>query len=124
MPHKRILVVDDNELSSMMLELSIEHLLPDCQVTTAGNGPAALAELQKQSFDLIVTDYDMPRMNGLDFAQAAREISQDIPPIILTTAMYSRHEIETRAGSENLDGFLPKPFTLRQLSNILLHNRI
>jgi two-component system chemotaxis response regulator CheY len=124
MHHKRILIVDDNDIALMVLELAIEHLLPDCRIVTTWNGPAALAELKKQTFDLIVTDYHMPQMNGLDFVQAARQISQDIPPIILMTGGYSYDEIKTKAGSENLAGFLTKPFTLLQLREVLCQSGI
>jgi CheY-like chemotaxis protein len=124
MHHKRILIVDDDEIALMVLELSIEHLLPDCQIIATRNGAAALIELQKQTFDLIFTDYRMPQMNGLDLAQAIRQISPDIPPIILTTGGYSYDEIQTRAGSENLAGFLAKPFTLPQLREVLQQSGI
>ena len=124
MHHKRILIVDDDDIASMVLELAIEHLLPDCQIITTWNGSAALAELKKQSFDLIVTDYKMPRMNGLDFTQAVRQISQDIPPIILITGGYSYDEIQAKTGSENLAGFLTKPFTLLQLREVLCQSGI
>jgi len=124
MPHKRILIVDDDDIALMVLELAIEHLLPDCQIVTTWNGPAALVELKKRTFDLIVTDYQMPRMNGLDFARAAGQISQDIPPIIMVTASCSYDEIQTKAGSENLTGFLTKPFTLSQLREVLCQSGI
>jgi CheY-like chemotaxis protein len=83
-----------------------------------------LAELQKQAFDLILTDYDMPQMNGLDLAQAIQQISSDIPPVILVTGGYSYDEIQTRAGSENLAGFLAKPFTIPQLREVLHRNGV
>lgn len=124
MHHKRILIVDDDGIALMTVELAIEHLLPDCEIVTTWDGPAALAELQNQPFDLIVTDYHMPRMNGLDFVQAARQVSKDIPPIILMTAGYSYDEIKTKAGSENLAGFLAKPFTLLQLREVLCQSGI
>jgi CheY-like chemotaxis protein len=124
MQYRRILVVDDDEIALMVLELSIEQLLPDYQIIAVENGAAALTELQRQTFDLIFTDYRMPQMNGLDLAQAIRQISSDIPPIILMTGGYSYDEIQTQAGSENLAGFLAKPFTLPQLREMLQQNGI
>lgn len=124
MQYRRILAVDDDEIALMVLELSIEQLLPDYQIIAVENGIAALAELQKQTFDLIFTDYKMPQMNGLDLVQAIRQISSDIPPIILMTGGYSYDEIQAQAGSENLAGFLTKPFTLPQLREMLQQNGI
>jgi CheY-like chemotaxis protein len=124
MSQRRILIVDDDKSTLMVLELFIKRLLPDYQIIAVQSGIAALAELQKQAFDLILTDYDMPQMNGLDLAQATRQISSDIPPVILVTGGYSYDEIQTRAGSENLAGFLAKPFTIPQLREVLQRNGI
>ena len=124
MHHRRILIVDDDELASMVLELAIEHLLPDCRIITTRNGAAALAELKKQTFDLIVTDYKMPQMNGLDLVQTIRQVFSTTPPIILITGGYSYDEIQAKEGSENLAGFLTKPFTLFQLGEALCQSGI
>jgi len=122
MPQNRILIVDDDELILLILELSIECLLPGCQIIAVSDGALALAELQQQPFDLILTDYHMPRMNGLDLVRAARQISSDIPPIILMSGAYSLDEIQTRTGSTTLAGFLTKPFTMPQLRDMLQQN--
>jgi CheY-like chemotaxis protein len=123
MRQNRILIVDDDAMILDLLQISIGCLLPECQVIAAVDGAAALAELQQQPFDLILTDYDMPGMNGLDLAQAAHKISTDIP-IVLMTADYSGDEIKTRAGSADLAGFLAKPFGIRQLIDTLRENAI
>jgi CheY-like chemotaxis protein len=123
MSQRRILVVDDDEPFLRVLKTSIKLLLPAYQVVTTKDGYAALAQFQQQSFDLLLTDYDMPRMNGLDLAERVRQISPDIL-IVLMTAGYSRDEIQTMAGSANLAGFLTKPFSLGQLREILQRNGI
>ena len=121
MHQRRILIVDDDAMILRLLQISIDRLFPECQIVAAVNGTAALAKLRQQPFDLILTDYDMPGMNGLDLAQAARQISADIP-IVLMTGRYSCREIQTRVGSANLAGFLAKPFAVLQLREILQKN--
>jgi CheY-like chemotaxis protein len=119
----RILIVDDDELILAGLRLSFDLLLPGCPVNTVSDAVAALSELRQQPFDLILTDYDMPKMNGLALAQAPHQISPSTR-IVLMTAGYSHDEIQTRAGSTPLNGLLPKPFTLRELGEILRENGI
>lgn len=119
----RILIVDDDELILAGLRLSFDLLLPGCPVNTVSDAVAALSELRQQPFDLILTDYDMPKMNGLALALAAHQISPSTR-IVLMTGGYSHDEIQTRAGSVTLDGFLTKPFPLRQLVEILRKNGI
>lgn len=118
---KRILLVDDDEIVLTALATAVERLLPDYQLVTAQNGTAALAELQKQSFDLILTDYDMPHMNGLDLAHAVQQISPGIP-VILATGGWSCEEIQAKINSTHLSGFLTKPFSLLQLRELLQQN--
>ena len=69
MHQRRILIVDDDAMILRLLQISIDRLFPECQIVAAVNGTAALAKLRQQPFDLILTDYDMPGMNGLDLAQ-------------------------------------------------------
>lgn len=120
---KRVLIVDDNEIVLTALAIAVEHLLPDYQITAVEDGATALAELQKQGFDLILTDYDMPQMNGLDLAQVAQQISPKIP-VILVTGGHSYEEIQAMADSTQLAGFLAKPFSMRQLRELLQQNEI
>ncbi len=119
----RVLIVDDDELMLAGFGFSFDLLLPGCQVSTATDGAAALDELRRQHFDLILTDYSMPKTNGLEWAQAAYQISPDVR-IVVMSGVFSRSEILSRAGSVSLDGFLSKPFTLRELGEILRKNEI
>jgi CheY-like chemotaxis protein len=119
----RILIVDDDEAILAALGFSFDLLLPGCQVSTASDGIAALDELRRQPFDLMLTDYSMPKTNGLELAQAAHQIAPDVR-IVLMTGAFSSNEIQSRAGSVPLNGFLAKPFTLRELGEILRKNEI
>jgi CheY-like chemotaxis protein len=119
----RILIVDDDELVLAMLGFSFDLLLPGCQVSTASDGAAALDELRRQPFDLILTDYFMPKTNGLELAWAAHQISPGVR-IVLMSAGLSCSDAQAKVESASLNGFLPKPFTLRELGKILRENEI
>ena len=123
MPKKRIMVVDDNEAIRAVLGTSLKLLLPDCQIRAVGNGDAALTELRQQPFDLVLTDYNMPRMNGVELARAARKISPRTR-VVLMSGGYVDTENPSRTDALKLDGFLDKPFTFPQLEKILCSNGI
>ncbi len=78
------LVVDDDEAVLKVLTLTLRTLVT--KVTSFQDPEAALEAYRKSptSFDLVVTDLTMPRMNGLQFAQAVREIHPHRPVILLT----------------------------------------
>ncbi|MCB0163935.1 MAG: response regulator [Anaerolineae bacterium] len=122
MDKKRILLVDDDHLYREILD-SYLNLILDCQVVSVANGQAALSQLQQQSFDLLLTDYHMPDMNGLILAEAARQIIPDIP-VVLMTGAHNGREIYNRLCSLNRIGFLAKPFYITQLKDILQNNGI
>ncbi len=123
MSKSRILIVDDDELILAALGFSFDLLLPGCQVSTAGDGAAALDELRRQPFDLILTDYSMPKTNGLELTRAAHQIAPGVR-IVLMSGRFGRDEIPAGTASMLLNGFLPKPFTLRELGEILRKNEI
>jgi PAS domain S-box-containing protein len=110
---KAVLVVDDNAvvvetLASMLERAGAEPgpcLDPATVIEAVEEDPAA--------WDLVITDYDMPQMNGAELARRLREIRPDLP-ILLVTAL--PHLLERRNGEAALfDGLLAKPASLTDL---------
>lgn len=118
MNKKKILIVDDDEVILFLVECALRDLGPGYEVCRAHNGPAALAQLKEQSFDLLVTDYDMLGMNGFELAEAARQISPSIP-IVLMTGKGNSEEIQLEAKRLNLAGCFSKAFLLTQVDEIV-----
>jgi CheY-like chemotaxis protein len=118
---KRILVVDDNKTALLLLEHALKKQRPDYQVVSVNNGYDALARLQTQPFDLLVTDYNMPGMNGLDLAQAVRRIWPDIPIVLMTVHNTLEIRAEARRRRLNLDVYISKPVTSTQLEATFKH---
>lgn len=103
---KRILVVDHNEPMLKVLKSSIELVFPGYEVIAADTGIMALVSLQEKSVDLILTDYDIPGLNGLDLAQLVHHFFPQIP-IILMSANHNQAEIQQKAALvDHLVGFL------------------
>jgi CheY-like chemotaxis protein len=123
MEKRRIMVVDDNEAIRAVLGTSLKLLLPEYQIRAVEDGAAALTELRQQPFDLVLTDYNMPRMNGVELAQATRKISPHTR-VVLMSGGYVDTENPARTDTPRLDGFLAKPFTFPQLAEILCANGI
>ena len=81
---KRILVVDDSVTMRQLIKMMLlKHVA--CQITEAQDGLDALAKLKEGPFDLVVTDVNMPRMDGLGFIRAAREQLKSTVPIVIVT---------------------------------------
>lgn len=82
---KEILVVDDSSTMRQLMRMVLTKHLP-CRVTEAPDGAAALDLLRGRAFDLVVTDVNMPRLDGLGLITAIRaELSSGVPIIVVTT---------------------------------------
>lgn len=108
-----ILVVEDNPDVRKLLELTLRQA--SHEVVTAQNGAEALQRYQQQFFPIMITDWIMPEMNGLELCQELRQ--QALPGyvfILILTAKDSHHDII--AGLEaGADDYLVKPFVRAEL---------
>ena len=106
----RVLVVDDNPIARMVLGTSLEAM--SFAVATVNSGSEALAKLAaaQPPVDLVLLDWRMPVMDGLETARRikAHPGLSRVPKIVLLTA-YDCEEVVRRAVGLDLDGFLPKP---------------
>ncbi len=99
-----ILIVDDSDVDLLLMERLLNE--PGFTIVTAGNGVQALEKIQDWSIDLILTDLQMPKMDGL---QLVREVRKRHPhlPIILTTGQGSE-EIAAEALQAGASSYIPK----------------
>lgn len=103
-----ILIVDDS--SSMRQMVSFTLKAANHTVTEAADGSEALALAQKTAFDLIITDVNMPSMDGLTLTREIRKASacKAAPILLLTTESATDKKSEGRAAGAT--GWLVKPF--------------
>lgn len=114
----KVLVVDDFATMRRIVKGVLKQL-GFTQTIEAEDGSAALAELKKQSVGLIVSDWNMPKMTGLDFLKAVRadDSLKGIPFIMLTAEGQKENVLEAvKAGVSN---YIVKPFTLETFSEKL-----
>lgn len=116
----RVLVVDDSRTSrrfikNVLTTLGIEHM------TEAVDGVEGTERMQESFFDLVVTDYNMPRMDGYQFLEHIRsESNQPTIPVLMVTSEKSGARIAgvERAG---VSAIVDKPFELEKVRQILMN---
>ena len=109
LPPIKVLVVDDDEILLKTAEETLNSLGAKSIVTTSGKEALRLIEENKDDqFKVIILDWKMPDMSGLDLANKIREINNDNIPIILISA-YDWSEIEKEAKDAGINGFVFKP---------------
>jgi two-component system chemotaxis sensor kinase CheA len=92
-PKRKILVAEDSVTSRMLLQSILESA--GFQVQTTVDGVEAFAALRTEPFDLLVSDVDMPRMNGFELCRKVRGSSRTADlPIVLVTTLDSREDRE------------------------------
>jgi CheY-like chemotaxis protein len=110
-----ILVVDDEPL----VRQAITRLLRHCghQVESVENGETALACLAQQTFDIVITDFSMPDMQGDELVQRIRQV---LPAqlIIMSTAFIEEYKVFTQP-AQRVDALLLKPFSIDELNGTI-----
>ena len=120
LPVSRVLVVDDDHAVRAVTVEMLKDL--GCDTIQAADGVAALALLEQPNGmpDLILLDYAMPGMNGLQLARTLRERGITVPVALVTG--YAELADSDGAASP-LDALLRKPFTIRELDATLVRLR-
>jgi len=116
---KTILLVDDEPHVLRIIRLALEN--ENYRVLTAYNGEIALEILEEYFPDIVITDIDMPRMNGKKLCE---EIDRKFPNrsflIIILTSRAERDHRVWASRIPNLE-FLEKPISMRNLKQLLAH---
>jgi two-component system, sensor histidine kinase and response regulator len=111
----RVLLAEDNVVNQMLAVRLLEKR--GHEVTVAANGELALAELAKKSFDVVLMDIQMPKMDGLVATRAIRaaeEKTGEHLPVIAITAHAMKGD-EERFRDEGMDAYLSKPINSQEL---------
>ena len=115
----RVLLVEDNLVNQRLATRLLEKR--GHQVAIAGNGQEALLTLEREKFDLIFMDLQMPEMDGFEATAAIRErekVTGSHQPIIALTAHAMSGDRE-RCLAAGMDGYLSKPIRPQELDNLL-----
>lgn len=111
---RRILVVDDQPHIVRVIRLSLER--SGYAVDAAGNGAEALVRLAEQSYDVLITDIEMPVMDGLELCETMHTRVSGRKPITFIVTAKTDAALRERAQALSDTEFLEKPLSLRQLT--------
>ncbi len=115
---KRVLVAEDNVVLGDVLRFNLQR--SGFEVTLARNGTEALRLVESQPFDILVTDYEMPGIDGEELCNRVRNaLKLDAIRIVMCSAKgleLDRQEIMARL---SIEAILYKPFSIRELTTLL-----
>ncbi len=117
----RALIVDDSSVMRKIVERSLRQAGLDLSsVIEAGNGAEALALLDTNPVDLILSDINMPVMDGLEFVRQLQTVEKlrGIPVVMITTEGSESNVVQ--ALSLGAKGYIRKPFTPDQVKEHVL----
>jgi two-component system chemotaxis response regulator CheY len=114
---RRILIVDDSVMIRQMVSFTLREA--GFEVVEAENGQDALNKVGKQNVDLIVTDLNMPLMDGITFIGNARALpaTKFTPILMLTTE--SQPEMKSKGRAAGATGWIVKPFDPPKLLGVI-----
>jgi len=121
MSEVRTLIVDDSSVMRKIVERSLRQAgLLTLVVFEAGSGIDGLEVLKTQQVDLILSDINMPSMDGLEFLRQlrAQDLAPGVPVVMITTESSEEHVKQAiLAGAQ---GYIRKPFTAEQVKERVL----
>jgi DNA-binding NtrC family response regulator len=112
-----ILIVDDAPDMLLLLDVLLHHLAPTYDIITVLDAQSALHHLARRTVPLLITDYMMPVMNGLQLTAAVKATSPTTHVILISAD--DSVELEQRALSQQVDTFLPKAELLDRLEDVV-----
>ena len=111
----RVLVVDDDDPIRNMVMRLLQFSGAELEVEGAEDGPTALERLSQADYQLLLIDYTMPGMSGVEVIKTLRQSGRnhEIPVIMLTARSENHHLVESLEGGASF--FLAKPFEPQEL---------
>ncbi len=118
---KKILVVDDDASVREMLDDFLSGL--GYEIVTAENGLKALELITEGGFDMLITDLQMPEMDGYSLVMRVRDVLRlEKMPILMMSALSSEEQLKKSAelvGKKKINFLMPKPLPLADLRRII-----
>jgi two-component system, chemotaxis family, chemotaxis protein CheY len=121
MPGLTVLIVDDSSVMRKIVERALRQAGLDLtRVIEAGSGREALAALARETVQLIVSDINMPNMDGLEFVRQvqSQSLARGAPVVMITTESGEEHVRQALAAGAQ--GYIRKPFTPDQVRDRVL----
>jgi two-component system, chemotaxis family, chemotaxis protein CheY len=114
---KSILVVDDTRSMRAMVASVLQGA--GYEVSEAGDGVEALELARKRVFDLVVTDHNMPRMDGVTLVKELRALPNYDPVALIVLSTEASPELKQRGRDAGATGWMAKPFDPQRMLDIV-----
>jgi len=115
MKRQRILIVDDDFSSRMAMEKVLQ--LHGYETCACGSGEHSVSKIREESFGILITDFQMRGMDGLELIRETRKIHPGISAILVTGL--ATEEMRVKAAEKAVNGFFPKPIEWDELIDFL-----
>ncbi len=112
----RIVIVDDEERVALTLSKGLRKL-PQCEIRTASSGELCLQLFSEKPFDLLITDYRMPGMDGVALAERILQLFPQTVVILMTA--YNNGDVQRYCQHLAISRILDKPVGLQQIRDIV-----
>ena len=111
----KILLIDDDEWIRDSLNLFFES--EGCHITVLETAEEGMEELKERAYDIIIADYRLPGMDGLEFLKQIKESYPEAMKILITA--YGSKELVSEAYRIGVRDFIEKPFTTNRIEESL-----
>ncbi len=104
----KVLIIDDSGAMRLIISKALKSHVENIEIDEADDGETAIPMLEEKNYDIILVDWIMPNMNGIEFVKYARSIGIVIPIIMITTEGQKSKIIQ--ALKTGINDFIIKPF--------------
>lgn len=104
----KVLIVDDSKVMRMMVGKALQQAGYEVEIIEANDGVEGISKFEP-SVQLVLSDWNMPNMNGLEFVKELRKINKEVPVVMITTE--GSEDKISEAIQEGANGYVCKPFT-------------
>ena len=112
-----ILLVDDEKMLADVTGMSIKRMGYETVIKTDPEDALKTFEAEPDKFDLVITDKNMPKMNGLELINEIQKIRPEIP-ILLCTGLSEKMDTQD-SNSQKISGIIPKPVSRKEMGNTI-----
>jgi DNA-binding NtrC family response regulator len=115
MKAEKILIVEDDVSHRAAMEKVLQ--LHGYETCSCGSGEHAVQKIREESFDILITDFQMRGMDGLELIREARRVKPEISAVLVTGL--ATEEMRVKAAKHGVNGFSPKPVEWDKLVGFL-----
>jgi len=113
----KTLLIEDDAMIRNALSMAFKN--KDCCLRVCKNAEQGLQALKKERFDIIICDFRLPDMNGLEFFKLGGNRPSHILKILISA--YDDKKVSFELSRGGIHAFIPKPFSVKQLIHILVN---